>query len=343
MPATGSVRRWCFTINNPTDDDDPMKWGVQYATWQKEEGADKTPHLQGYVELEKKSRLSAMKKLNGRAHWEQCKGTQKQNIDYCTKEEGRLDGPWEYGDKNQQGKRTDLEMAVETLTDSGLQACAAEHPVEYVKFNSGLEKLASTIRQSRLKEKEAEKYATVQLRDWQEELMGKLSDTPDDRKILWFYEQQGNTGKTWMARYLIHKRGATVLDCSKKSDLTYMLRGHTGDVVVFNITRSVDKEYWAGLYSLMESIKDDLVVSTKYETQRVQLGPQHVVVFANEEPDYSKWSDDRYDVTKIPTKRMVTHLGGVPMVPPLKRHRVCEHGAVADGFEPGAQCELCEK
>lgn len=80
-----------FTINNPTDEDDPKTWkGVKYCVWQKERGvggaadgaastADAgTVHLQGYVMFNSNRRLNGLKKINARAHWERRMGTHAQ-------------------------------------------------------------------------------------------------------------------------------------------------------------------------------------------------------------------------------------------------------------------------
>lgn len=45
-----------------------------------------TPHLQGYIELTKKSRPLGLFKLK-RIHWEKAKGTKEENIIYCSKED----------------------------------------------------------------------------------------------------------------------------------------------------------------------------------------------------------------------------------------------------------------
>jgi len=79
--ATRSMgRNWLFTINNPTDGDNPEVWKdeVRFAVWQKEKGADGTPHLQGYVVLKNNKRITGMKKMNARAHWEIRKGSHMQ-------------------------------------------------------------------------------------------------------------------------------------------------------------------------------------------------------------------------------------------------------------------------
>lgn len=96
---TAPGRHWCFTINNPLAADDPRLWlGCTYVVWQLEEGADaRTQHYQGYVCFESKKRLTAVKQINERAHWEKCKGSPAQNKAYCTKTEGRVHGPWEVG------------------------------------------------------------------------------------------------------------------------------------------------------------------------------------------------------------------------------------------------------
>lgn len=74
-------------MNNYTDQDvsDISGWDVKYAIVGKETGDQGTPHLQGYVVL-KPSRLSAMKKLLPRAHWEVAKGNTDQNVEYCSKQ-----------------------------------------------------------------------------------------------------------------------------------------------------------------------------------------------------------------------------------------------------------------
>ena len=73
-------KRWCFTINNPTDDD--MFWEdaehqeqFSFLAVQYEVGEQGTPHYQGFVILKRKNRLTWLKKnFNGRAHWGEDEG-----------------------------------------------------------------------------------------------------------------------------------------------------------------------------------------------------------------------------------------------------------------------------
>jgi len=64
-------------------------------------------------------RLSAVRKLSSRAHWETRQGSQAQAIAYCSKEDTRVDGPWEFGEVKTQGTRSDLVEAKAILDGGG--------------------------------------------------------------------------------------------------------------------------------------------------------------------------------------------------------------------------------
>lgn len=83
--------RWCFTLNNYTDDDiKEINSAVssnssKYLIFSEEHKHEGTPHLQGYIEFKKKLRPDSLK-WNKKIHWEKSKGTKIQNITYCQKE-----------------------------------------------------------------------------------------------------------------------------------------------------------------------------------------------------------------------------------------------------------------
>lgn len=105
---------WLFTINNPTWEDDPLKWpGVKFIAFQKERGDETgTEHFQGYVQFKVNKRLAACKALHLTAHWELRKGTHEQAKAYCTKEDTRIDGPWIEGVEPAPAKRNDLSLCM---------------------------------------------------------------------------------------------------------------------------------------------------------------------------------------------------------------------------------------
>jgi len=81
-------RRWCLTLNNYTDQEfqELKDYKAKYQVIGEEVGDNGTPHLQGFFVLKNNAKLSAMKKLSARAHWEPARGTSEQAADYCKKE-----------------------------------------------------------------------------------------------------------------------------------------------------------------------------------------------------------------------------------------------------------------
>lgn len=82
---------WCFTLNNWTKEEytaiievfgsNGNKWIIG-----KEIGEQGTPHLQGYINFEYKKRPLECKGLPKRIHWERCRGSEEDNIKYCSKD-----------------------------------------------------------------------------------------------------------------------------------------------------------------------------------------------------------------------------------------------------------------
>lgn len=80
--------RWVFTLNNWTQDEYNKLCDIpyRYMVIGSEVGESGTPHLQGYVHLSKRMRLSGLKPYSPRAHWDVARGTGPQASDYCKKD-----------------------------------------------------------------------------------------------------------------------------------------------------------------------------------------------------------------------------------------------------------------
>lgn len=138
-------RNVCFTIFTPTWGDNKIDMDrIKYIVYQYEKG-DKTehPHYQGYAEFYDQHRLKTVKEILGdeTAHIEKRMGTQEQAIKYCQKEQGRLHGPYEFGNKNEQGKRNDLHEVSDKLKEGyKLLDIIKENTETYIKYSRGIEK-----------------------------------------------------------------------------------------------------------------------------------------------------------------------------------------------------------
>ena len=86
-----AAKRWCFTINNPTEEIknliQTVGASVRVIFYAREhaDDDDKTTHFQGYLEFKSRARpLPQFKEW--KAHWSKARGSLKDNIKYTTKE-----------------------------------------------------------------------------------------------------------------------------------------------------------------------------------------------------------------------------------------------------------------
>lgn len=140
------LRNVLITVNNPPDNEYKFPDYVSYCVFQLERGESGTLHHQMYCEFENQVRLSTIKQWLPRAHVESRKGSQSQAIDYCTKEDTRVDGPWEYGTPKQQGARRDLEEIVTALHEgSTVKDIAISNPSTFIRYHRGIERWSEIV------------------------------------------------------------------------------------------------------------------------------------------------------------------------------------------------------
>lgn len=184
------LTKWVFTLNNPTEQDkqDVLSLCYQYLVFQLERGASGTPHYQGIVVLDKKQRLSTLKKSVPRAHFEPMRGRVEQAAHYAAKPhegcdcnhckkaqaEDRLEGPWYHGVHRDSGTRSDL-VTLQTDIKSGmtLEDLADNHFSHFLRYGRGIH--------------EYRRMHSVP-RAWKTEV--------------WFLFGPSNSGKTWIAHQM---------------------------------------------------------------------------------------------------------------------------------------------
>jgi hypothetical protein len=142
------------------------------------------------------------------------------------------------------------------------------------------------------------------LYDWQLKLLDVVATEPDDRKVYWIYSREGRTGKSTFCKYLLYHYNAIFIDEGKKADIMFCL--FKGDIenknlVVFDIPRDNMDDMGNVIvsYKSIESIKNGMIFSSKFESGFKLFNPPHVFVFSNGLPDYTKLSMDRWKVIHI--------------------------------------------
>lgn len=177
------VRGWVVTINNPNGNDfdnilrcvDDKR--TQFLVGQCEVGASDTFHLHVFLYLDKPVRGGAKEwvwQYFPRGHREPAKGTPKQAIGYCTKDETRasrervvvelgadwlghqdrfdLPGPFVFGDPPMgAGARSDLREWADKVIEKGVEEAALEQPEMFLKYGGRARELAAIVQKRKSK------------------------------------------------------------------------------------------------------------------------------------------------------------------------------------------------
>jgi len=233
-------------------------------------------------------------------------GSDQQNYDYCSK-----DGDfWEAGVRvkvagAKKGERSDIEAVREAVKEGkSYDEICDEHFGTASRCHSYIKERVQARDSEKQQDSLRELYSSALLRPWQQAIMDVVMEEACPRKIHWIWETEGNVGKSWMVNYLGAMHGATILTSGKKVDMAYIYAQKPSKIVLFDLSRTQEatddrKHNMDGIYSLAEDLKNGRVVSTKYQSKTVFFRPPHVIFFANFEPDYTKWSQDRYFVTRL--------------------------------------------
>jgi len=233
-------------------------------------GESGTPHLQGCIRFKQKQRFTAVQKLfpGKGVHWEQMKRAWKVNVEYCTKE--NMDGGhWE-------------------LIHGNIPEASQYTPGEAAVMEMF--------------------YKDPKWYSWQQYVLDVVAKPADPRKIYWFWEPNGNSGKSYLARYLYMNNRCIVGGGKKDNVFHQVAKAMEADphkwpqLILLDIPRSAQKYV---CYGAIEEMKNGFVNSGKYEGAVCVFPPPHVICFANEEPAFEEMSEDRWVVKRIFPARTV--------------------------------------
>ena len=247
-------KRWCFTLNNYTKNQIEQiiscLGAEDGAVIGEEVGESGTPHLQGYIHFNVKCRPLERIKIK-EIHWEKCKGTERENIRYCTKDN------------------------------------------KYKLYNLKLPRVRPKL----------EVIKDEDLYVWEKELIKILDTTPDDRTLHWFSDLgKCNTGKTTMCKYCVVNFEAIMLSGKVSDQMNSVIsfvkdNKETPDIILINLPKTFNCEFLS--YQGLETIKDMVFYSGKYEGGMVCGHCPHLIVMSNELPDVSKCDPERWKVYNI--------------------------------------------
>lgn len=138
----------------------------------------------------------------------------------------------------------------------------------------------------------------VELYPFQAEVMKMLENKPDPRKIFWYWESEGCTGKTSLAVHICLKYERALYCSGKAADIkcAIALLKKPPTILIFDCVRSAEKYI---SYEAIEAVKNRIMFSGKYESKMMIFNIPHVICFANFEPERERLSKDRWEVKCI--------------------------------------------
>lgn len=299
--APSNLGRACFTINNPSVEEieevksfltEKAKFGV----FQVEKGKEETPHIQGFVRLKRKMRFKSFKKLFSRAHVERAKGSDVQNLEYCTKQIDRVSEPFIIGEPctTTPGERTDIKKARELILE-----CESFDDVLMHDDENVIRLLGRSLHFCReifnLRKVKTGKQLTIH-KEWQDFIIKLIEEPPSDRLIYWFCDLLGGAGKSTFTSWLLDNHDAQRLK-GKTKDIAHAWKNKK--IAVFDYARNIRNK--SVNYVAMEDLKNGSIFSPKYDSHSKIFKTPHVIVFSNHLPFKKAWSSDRYKVYKIKT------------------------------------------
>lgn len=325
-------KHYLFTLNNYTPEElhtlqTTVYRNCTYLCFSQEVAASGTPHLQGYLQLSKPVKYSTIQNTwpgfarvafpqNGVTF-----GTDEENYTYCKGPYDKVVGGvrktkpenptfWETGTREARGgaargKRTDLQGVRDAIERGETYDTICEtHFAEAAKYSKFIKERIQARRTAGVLNSLRAEFENALLRPWQLSVVDMVTRDPNPRQIHWIWEPVGNTGKSWMAKYLAVMHDACLMDVGKKADMAYLYSQNQKPIVVFDLSRTTapgeGREHTLdGAYSLAENLKNGSVTSLKYESTGILMTSCHVIFFANFAPDMTKLSADRYVVTHI--------------------------------------------
>lgn len=317
---------WVFTIFGYTPELlTQMKeaWPLRYPDfkcimWGEEICPDtKRPHLQGFMCFEQVKSGTQITALKSDCRWARMIKPVINNAIYCKKDQtgivlvgtlpisnaqkgalGAVMNPW-----NQM-----QEAIVKGATKRELMVSYAEL---WGKFSSGCNLMFDTF-------KPTGEYDLIKkygkLLEWQQALLEIALKEPDGRSVYWIYEPIGGKGKTAFIKHLAVNHSFQALTNAQTRDLACAWEGKS---ICMNFARSEITDW---NYDILEKIKDGMMFSPKYQSATkfsAMHKDVHVICFANEPPNVSKLSMDRWKLYEIVDEKLVirdpkafvTHLG----------------------------------
>ena len=284
-----------------------------------------TPHLQLALQTDRVTTWAAMGEwakdyLGTPGHVEPANGSLEDQRRYCTKEltlgEYGDAVPFDAARAPRPGKRNDLD-AVKQMINEGKEwsEIVDAHFGTVAAHEKFLLAYRGEVLERQVRAKLTDEFNAITWRPWQQTVL-QIADGPvQNRKVHVIVDQTGNTGKSFLAKYLMISKGALTMDAVSKRDMAYIFlqridSGHSVPIVCIDIARSIvgsglqehlPNTALTAVWNFVESLHNGSIVNTKYESKVRVFDQPHVFMFTNHQIDVNEYtlSRDRWHIMNL--------------------------------------------
>ena len=284
-----------------------------------------TPHLQVALQTDRVTTWLSMAEwakhyLSTPGHVEPANGSLDDQRRYCTKEVslGEFGDavPFDAARAPNPGKRNDLD-AVKDMINEGKpwSEIVDAHFGTVATHERFLLGYRGEVLERQVRARLIDDFDAITWRPWQQTVL-QIADGPvQNRKVHVIVDQTGNTGKSFLAKYLMISKGALTMDAVSKRDMAYIFlqridSGHSVPIVCIDIARSIvgsglqehlPNTAMTAVWNFVESLHNGSIVNTKYESKIRVFDQPHVFLFTNHPIDVNEYtlSRDRWHIMNL--------------------------------------------
>ena len=257
------------------------------------------------MHLKNRVYLTGIKKLvSTRAHCEPARGSDMQNKNYCSKTGFIL---LEMGDTQEHKKASGSRKLYQTAVEVGRRWASGETTLKELieecpenerawgLYKRTVDAARELYEQARLDDEVREEIGDPLVLEWQFLLLvNTLLKPPHPRKITWYVDERGGSGKTFICKWFEAYTNCVKFEKGRSGDIAHAY--HEEKIVLFDLTRASEEIF---NYEIVEKLKNGSMYSPKDESRSKRFLQTHVVVFSNWWPDRSQLSADRWDVKEL--------------------------------------------